>query len=252
MCNGRAHGQTRDEPHAIFTSLGWMASGSRSLLYSVVVEVLRMQTYVANDDLLQYKFDLEDLDREIAASKGQLRDLAVQDEDLDLSYSDVIAKGLVEPNVKLCDDHFKIPLALKADVELPNNLALARDRAIALRKKTLKQHDLCEFLVETIQNLKSKNYIEKVSESVYESGRECYLPYFVTSQAKERIVYDGNSEYKRLCVNYVIMTGPDLLNSLVHVLARFRKGKYALMADVTKCFFQIKLPEAQRDLCCLL
>ena len=33
---------------------------------------------------------------------------------------------------------------------------------------------------------------------------------------------------------------------------RFRLGKFALMADVTKCFFQIKLPEAQRDLFRLL
>ena len=48
------------------------------------------------------------------------------------------------------------------------------------------------------------------------------------------------------------MTGPDLLNPLVQVLAWFRKGKYTLMADITKCFFQIKLPVAQRDLCRLL
>ena len=36
------------------------------------------------------------------------------------------------------------------------------------------------------------------------------------------------------------------------MLARFRKGKYALIADITKCFFQIKLPVAQKDLCRLL
>ena len=39
--------------------------------------------------------------------------------------------------------------------------------------------------------------------------------------------------------NDVIMTGPDLLNPLVHVLARFRKGKNALMADITKDFFKL-------------
>ena len=76
--------------------------------------------------------------------------------------------------------------------------------------------------------------------------------YFVTSQTKKRIVYDEESEYKWVCVNDVIMTGPDLLNSLAHMLARLRKGKYALIADITKCFFQMKLPEAQRDLCRLL
>ena len=48
------------------------------------------------------------------------------------------------------------------------------------------------------------------------------------------------------------MAGPGLLNPLLHVLMRFRSGKFVLMADVTKCFFQIKLPEAQRDLFYLL
>ena len=114
-----------------------MAFGGRSLLYARVTKVLRVQTYVANDDLLQCKLDLEASDREIAALKGQLRDLVVQNEALDLSRTDEIDKGLVEPNVKLCDDHFEIPLPLKANVELPNNLALAGDRAIALRKMAL-------------------------------------------------------------------------------------------------------------------
>ena len=140
-------------------------------------------------------------------------------------------------------------LPLKADVELPNNLALARDRAITLRKKVSKQHDLCKFLVETKQNLKSKSYIKKASESVYDSGREWYFPYFVTLQAKKHTVFDGKFEYKGVCVNDVIVIGSDLLNSLVHVLARLCKGKYALMADITKRFFQIELPVAQRDLC---
>ena len=78
------------------------------------------------------------------------------------------------------------------------------------------------------------------------------MPYFVTSQAKKRIVYDGKPEYKGVCVNDVIMTGHDLLNPLVQMLAKFRKGKYALMADITKCFLEIKLPVAQKDLCHLL
>ena len=215
--------ESRDEPHAIFIPLGWMTSGGRSPLYVGDTKVLRVKTSVANDDLLHYKLDLEARLRKIFALNGQLRDLAVQDKALDSSRSDVIDKGLVEPNAKLCDDHFKISLPLKADVGLPNNLALARDRPIALRKRALKQHDLCEFLVEILQNLKFKSYIENASESVYDSGREWYLPYFVTSQAKKCVVYDGNSEYKRVCVNDVIMIGRDLLNPLVRMLARFRK-----------------------------
>ena len=187
-----------------------MASGGKLPLYARDTKVLRVQARVANDNLWQCKLDLEAHDREIAALKGQLWGLAVQNKALDLSRNDEISKGLIEPNVKLCDDPFEIPLPLKADVEVPNNLALARDRDIALRKKAFKQHDLCEFLVETMQNLKSEDYFEKANESVCDSGREWYLPYFVTSQAKKRIVYDGKSEYQAVCVNDIIMTGPGL------------------------------------------
>ena len=61
-------------------------------------------------------------------------------------------------------------------------------------------------------------------------------------------MYDGKAEFHEKCVNDVIMSGPDLLNPLLHVLTRFRLGQYALMADVTKCFFQTGLPVEQRDL----
>ena len=74
------------------------------------------------------------------------------------------------------------------------------------------------------------------------------VPYFVTSQAKKQIVYHGKAKFKGVCVNDAILSGPDLLNSLVGILMCFRFGEFALMADVTKCYFQIGLPEAQKDL----
>ena len=95
--------------------------------------------------------------------------------------------------------------------------------------------------------LQENGYIERAPDEMDCSKSVWYFPYFVTSQAKKRIVYDGKLEYKGVCVNDVIMAGPDLLNPLLHVLMRFRLNKFALMVDVTKCFFQIKLPEAQRD-----
>ena len=75
-----------------------------------------------------------------------------------------------------------------------------------------------------------------------------YLPYFVTSQAKKRIVYDGKAAFNGVCINDFIETGPDLLNPLADILARFRLGKFAMMADLTKCFFQIGVPAEQCDL----
>ena len=39
-----------------------------------------------------------------------------------------------------------------------------------------------------------------------------------------------------------------MLNILAHVLARFRIDKYAIMEDITKCFFPILLPEHLQNL----
>ena len=43
------------------------------------------------------------------------------------------------------------------------------------------------------------------------------------------------------------MKGPDLTNSLVGVLLRFRKGKVAVIADVEAMFYQIKVAPHDGD-----
>ena len=163
------------------------------------------------------------------------------------SRSDLAARKLVEPHLKLNCNRFEFPVPLKNDGILPNNYVLARDRVSMLRKKALKQSDLGEFLSESMTELQENGYIECAPDEMDCSKSVWYLPYFVTSQVKKRIVYDKKSEYKGVYVNDVIMAGPDLLNPLLHVLIRFCLGKFALMADVTKYFFHIKLPKAQRD-----
>ena len=60
--------------------------------------------------------------------------------------------------------------------------------------------------------------------------------------------YDGKAAFEGVCINDFIETGTDLLNPLANILARFRLGKFAMMADLTKCFFQIGVPAEQRDL----
>ena len=44
-----------------------------------------------------------------------------------------------------------------------------------------------------------------------------YLPYFVTSQAKKRILYDGKAAFKAVYINDFIETGPDMLNPLADI-----------------------------------
>ena len=74
------------------------------------------------------------------------------------------------------------------------------------------------------------------------------LPFFVTKQGKPRVVYDGAATVGGVCLNQAVLAGTNLLNNLVEVLVRFWFWKYACVADLSKCFFQVVVPEAQRDL----
>ena len=128
-----------------------------------------------------------------------------------MSQTNIVAQELVEPRVKIKNGHFEIPVPLKLDFKLLNNFGLASDRVAAIKKKALRQPDLWQFLVESMTDHQSKGYIEDTSEFSAESGPEWYLPYFMMSQVKKCIVYDGKSEWQGRCVNDVLMSGPDLL-----------------------------------------
>ena len=75
-------------------------------------------------------------------------------------------------------------------------------------------------------------------------------------------MYDGAATFKGLSINHAalsevnslmsinhaVLSEDNLLNNLTQVLTRFRVGRYACMADLSKCFFQVSVPESQRDL----
>ena len=245
-------GKSQTDPHALLSPLGWLAVGGKTSLSEVPVKVLRANVEDKQSKTLSLQQAIDRKDAEIAELRSVVKDLSVEDEIPQWSRTDTIASQLVEPSIKVKDDRFEIPVPVVEKATVPNNFELAHERLSALHKKALRQPHLKEFLVESMAEMQSNNYIERVPDADCANDQKWYLPYFVTSQVKKRIVYDGKAKFKGTCVNDIIMSKPDLLNPLLHVLTRFRLGKYALMSDVTKCFFQIQLPAAQRDLFRLL
>jgi len=67
------------------------------------------------------------------------------------------------------------------------------------------------------------------------------------NQKKIRVVFDCSCQYLGSSLNRVLLQGPDLTNSLVGVLIRFRQESIALMADIEAMFYQVRVPESQLD-----
>ena len=51
-------------------------------------------------------------------------------------------------------------------------------------------------------------------------------------------------------MNDLLLQGPDLLNSLITVLCKFRERPVAIMADIEKMFYRFKVREDHRDYLC--
>ena len=129
---------------------------------------------------------------------------------------------------------------------LPNNFGNALMRTLSLRKTAMRNPELKQTLVGTFKELIDEQWIEPVDVDCDQPG--WYLPSFVIKTTKPRVVYDGSAVFDGMSLNQVVLAGENLLNNLVELLIRFRLGKFACVADLSKCFFLVKIPPDQRDL----
>jgi hypothetical protein len=60
-------------------------------------------------------------------------------------------------------------------------------------------------------------------------------------------VIDSPAKHCRISLNYLLMSGPDLTNSLFGVLVRFRQYEVAAMTDVEQMFYCFRVQQEHRD-----
>ena len=105
---------------------------------------------------------------------------------------------------------------------------------------------------ESMDNLLQKGYAVRISECDLgnDDGRVWYLPHHpVVSpyKSKVRIVFDCAASLNGVSLNDKVLPGPDLTNSLIGVLSRFRLCRVALMADIEAMFHQVSVKPEDRD-----
>ena len=63
-----------------------------------------------------------------------------------------------------------------------------------------------------------------------------------------RCVLNGAAKFHGVSLNSKLLTGPDLLQTLIHVLMRFRQHPYAVSADIEGIFLQVGVIPEDRPL----
>ena len=105
-------GLTPDEPNLVLTRFGPIASGVKVSSCGEYVSVRRTQ--VANN--VEYPCDCSKLKLESSNLKQKLRDLELQDEVIQPSRNEDIAREIVESNINIVDDRYEILVPLKPEV----------------------------------------------------------------------------------------------------------------------------------------
>lgn len=133
---------------------------------------------------------------------------------------------------------------------LPNNREQAFTRLTSLLRTLEKKPEMKSHFVTFMQNIFDRDHAE-VAPPLRE-GQECwYLPTFGVYHPQKpdqiRVVFDSSAQKQGISLNDVLLSGPDLNNSLLGVLLCFRRELVAVTADIEQMFHSFIVKEEDRD-----
>ena len=252
-------------PYAVKTALGWCLSGplpnsppldsvSCNRIHLSEHQVRVYDTGIKEMMLQMYETDFsESLSCPDCASKAPAYTLLHQ-EGRTMSQEDKKFLALMESEAKLVDGHYQLPLPFRQpEVSMPNNRSQAVNRAQGLKRRLMSDpkfhRDYRSFMNDLIDKGHARKAEPKNPDDVTNGGGVWYIPhhgvYHPQKLDKIRVVFDCSCKYLGSSLNSALIAGPDLTNSLVGVLIRFRKEPVAIMADIQAMFYQVLVPETQ-------
>ncbi|KAG1968718.1 nek6 [Pimephales promelas] len=232
-----------NEPFAQRTMLGWSIIGSanphldRQGNESFVHRVAVKEVPVATDVLKILESDFNERSYE----------------DKYVSQDDVHFIQLLSDNIKQKrDGHFEIPLPFKGSCPpaLPNNKKLATVRLQHLKKKLKANKQYFDHYTAFMEETIKKGDAEP-APPLLEGETVWYIPhhgvYNPRKPGKLRVVFDCSAKFRGISLNDTLLTGPDLINSLVGVLCRFRREAVAVICDIERMFYQFSVSPEVRN-----
>ena len=152
--------------------------------------------------------------------------------------------------------HWEMPLPFRQmEVRMPNNRIQAVNRLNGLlrtlKRKPQMQKDYLEFMEKILSKGHASSVPQEEVTSKNQTGNVWYLPHFGVYHPKKptqiRVVFDSSAEFEGVSLNKELLSGPDMMNSLLGVLIRFRTETTAVMCDIEQMFHSFHVNPSHRD-----
>ncbi|KAK3730132.1 hypothetical protein QZH41_004836 [Actinostola sp. cb2023] len=239
----------KGEPYAIRSPFGWTLfeptnSTNNQPLHHMVNLIQEKEQQENSDTLLQPLQQFWKIEHGIASP----------DVKASMSVEDKHALSIMNKSVKLVDNHYQIGLPWKQEIPyLPNNRCLAEQRLKSLKKRFLRDEELFDKYKSTVLDYIGKGHARRVPEQEVNVQDKplWYLPHHPVFNPNKpnttRVVFDCAARFKETSLNDQLLSGPDLTNTIVGVLTRFRQERVALAADIECMFHQVKVTPDDYD-----
>ena len=139
------------------------------------------------------------------------------------------------------------------NIQLPNNYFSSLVQLKSLKKRLSRDTTLNQNFANTIRENWGKGYLITVPDAhkvKQRSDKEWYLPHHPVispnKPGKVRRVINRAAKFHGTSLNKPLLTGPDLLQNLIHVLLRFRQHQFAVSADIEGMFLQVGVPDCDQ------
>ena len=168
------------------------------------------------------------------------------------SVQDSIAAEIVRTSIKKENGRYMVRLPLKSKrANIPNNKPVAERRLSYLKRKLQRDPKLKDGYVATVEGYIASGYARKLEDARDEPYGTWYIPHHAVVTEKKpgkvRVVFDCAAKHQGKSLNDHLFTGPDIVNSLLGVLMRFRQENVAIVADVEAMYHRVKVyPDDQR------
>ncbi|XP_048484221.1 uncharacterized protein LOC119690508 [Plutella xylostella] len=239
------HGN-RSEPYATRCRLGWSVHGCCGLTHSPVNG---------------HTFHLAHSHEQVPTSINELNDLVKQSFELDSigvstlrreNTAHLRAVRILDETARHVGNQWEVGLPfVKDEFTMPETYDYARTRLQGIVKKFQNDGDYAERYRKEMQKLFDNGYARELDVNEPPASHIWYLSHFGVQNPnkpgnKLRLVFDCAGKVKGLCLNDYLLTGPDLYNSLLGIMLRFREHKIVIIADIKDFFVQIRIrPEDQ-------
>ena len=148
------------------------------------------------------------------------------------------ALGKLNCSVRLVDGHYEVWMLWKHESPwLPNNRITAVARLCPLKRRLCTDEQLCCKYRNFMGDLLAKGYARKLTKDEAAARN----PSSSNSSSNAAALHDGVS------LNSQLNRGPDLTNSLLGLLLRFRQERIAFAADIQSIFLQVNVPAEDAD-----